>query len=125
MLHRTILLVALLIAPLALSPAPLSAQDRGLNTAAVATDHAEDVAGWTKASASKRPPSLPEAIASRFGDLLPPGLGWTRGEDGGSPPDSGEPPPPAEECEEELVFVEGVLMIRDCEGNLTPVFGTP
>lgn len=70
MLHRTILVAALLSAPLALSPASVSAQERGVDRAATAS------AG---AAATNSPAELPPGMANMPADqALPPGMLLTR-----------------------------------------------
>jgi hypothetical protein len=128
MLLRTVLLAAVVAAPLAWTPAPLSAQ-QGLDRAAAATAQADAVAGWTKNRAAKRSTDLPRGIAKRFeGQTLPPGIRRTRSAPQSAPAPDPEPQPetePEPECATELVIVNGVVMLKDCDGNLTSPFGTP
>lgn len=71
MLHRTILVAALLSAPLALSPASASAQERGVDRAATAS---------AAAAATNSPAELPPGMANMPADqALPPGMLLTRG----------------------------------------------
>ena len=122
MLLRRVLLAAVVVAPLVWTPAPVSAQ-QGLDRAAAATAQADAVAGWTKNRAAKRPTDLPRGIAKRFeGQTLPPGISRTFPVHEAAPEAKPEPEP--DECVTELVFVNGLPMLRDCDGNLTPLFGT-
>ena len=71
MLLRKVFLAAVVVAPLAWTPAPVSAQ-QGLDRAEVATAQADAVAAGTK---SRAPKGLPLGIAKRFeGQTLPPGI---------------------------------------------------
>ena len=130
---RTILMVALLIAPLAWNPASVAAQERGLVQAAAATAHAESVAGW-KNSAGKQPKDLPRGVTQVFGGdqlsadgpMLPPGMSRTRDvsddgdqTDGGDDGDGGD----GDECGWELVSIDGKLWLQDCNGNLVDPLG--
>jgi len=128
MLLRRVLLAAVVVAPLVWTPAPVSAQ-QGLDRAAAATAQADAVAGWTKNRAAKRPTDLPRGIAKRFeGQTLPPGISRTfpvhEAAPEAQPEPKPEPDPEPDEGVTELVFVNGLPMLRDCDGNLTPLFGT-
>ena len=121
MLLRRVLLAAVVVAPLAWTSAPVSAQ-QGLDRAAAATAQADAVAGWTKNRAAKRPTELPLGVAKRFeGQTLPPGISRTFPVPEAAP----EAQPEPDECVTELVFVNGLPMLRDCVGNLSPLLGTP
>lgn len=103
MLHRTILVAALLSAPLALSPASVSAQERGVDRAATAS------AG---AAMTNSPTELPPGMANMPADqALPPGILLTRGapaEEGATSEDSTSD---SDTCEP--VLVNGQLMCGD------------
>ena len=125
MLLRRALLVAVVVAPLAWTPAPVSAQ-QGLDRAAVATAQADAVAGWTKNRATRRPTELPRGVAKVFaGQTLPPGISRRFPVPQAAPEPEPEPQPEPDECVTELVFVNGLPMLRDCDGNLSPLLGNP
>jgi hypothetical protein len=108
---RTILLAAAVAGPLVSQPTAVSAQARGLDRAATATEHAESVAGWTKNRAAKRPSALPKGVQKVFGDgTLPPGVSRTREVAAPPPP----PEPSTDECTMDLVFVDGQLVYQGC-----------
>ena len=113
MLLRKVLLAAVVVAPMAWSPATVSAQARGLDRAAAATAQADAVAGWTKNRAAKRPKSLPPGVARGFvGQTLPPGISRTR--------PAPEPAPEAEPdptCEPGIVLVNGLPVLIECDGT--------
>lgn len=128
MLIRTMVLAAFAITPLISSPVSVSAQEQALDRATTSTAQAQSVAGWENNRAANQPTGLPAGIARVFGDgTLPPGISWMRS----APEPEAEPPAPDEdpveddveqcETEPELVVVNGQLMEKDCNGNLTPV----
>ena len=93
MFVRKLIIAAALVAPLAWSPANLSAQSRGLDRAAVATATAEQNAGWTNGNATGRPTAVPTGVANAHGDgTLPPGISRTRqtATTGTTPDDAGD-----------------------------------
>ena len=107
MSFRKMLLVAFVATPLALAPASVSAQDRTAEASA-------------RSQAAKRDKAMPRGMAVRPADLpVPPGINLTRPPQAPTPPAT-EPPTGGDDtvCETEVVFVNGVLMIRDCNGNL-------
>ncbi len=135
---RNIVLAAAVAAPLMWSSTPISAQQRGLERAATATAQAESVAGWTNGNGVERGPSeMPKGIVRRFVDgltnVLPPGIRRMFPETAPTPEPEPEPEPQPEPepepqpepepCMTTLVYVNGVPMLRDCNGNLTPLFG--
>lgn len=128
MLFRKILLVAAVASPLALSPAPVAAQERGTDRAATATAQADAVAAGTKGRAAKRPTAVPSGIARNFpGQTLPPGIRRTRPAPAPAPAPEPAPEPapapaptpaPDDGCTAELVFVDGAFVLIDCNGNV-------
>ena len=134
MLLRKLLLAAALVAPLASMPGAVSAQEHGRDRANVASHHADEVHGWTHGHANGRHNNLPPGIARQGGDwTLPPGIRRTRpqpepdvqpepqsnpdnGGDTGTGTDTGTT------CDTTLVYVGGLPMLQDCNGNLTPLF---
>lgn len=131
---RKILLAALMMAPLASSPAPVTAQERGLDRAADATAQAESVAGW-KNSAPKEPKAMPPGMSQAFGgdgelqaasQHLPPGISRTRdmssgGDETGGGDQGDEGDGGGDDCAWVPVMVDGVWMLVDCNGNMVPV----
>ena len=110
MLLRRVLFAAIVAAPLAWSPSPVSAQEQGLSQAEASTAQAEAVAGWTNNRAAKRPTDVPKGISRVFeeGATLPPGIRRTF-------------PAPAEdeECSGwTVVIIDGAIVIVDCNGNV-------
>jgi len=89
MLLRKALMAALVVAPFVYSPSAASAQ-RGLDRAAVASSHAEDVGAGQQSHANQE---MPRGIVQRFTeDLLPPGIRRTRNVEDSEPaaePDTG------------------------------------
>ncbi|MSR21603.1 MAG: hypothetical protein EXR91_11630 [Gemmatimonadetes bacterium] len=75
---RNIVLAAAVAVPLAWTSAPVSAQQRGLDRAAVATARADSVVDANNNSESRRPAEPPKGIVRRFGEglanMLPPGI---------------------------------------------------
>lgn len=139
---RNIVFAAAFAAPLMWSSAPISAQQRGLDRAATATAKAESVAGWTNGNSVERGPSeMPKGIVRRFVDgltnVLPPGIRRMfpqpepepepqpepEPEPQPEPEPEPQPEPEPEPCLTTLVYVNGVPMLQDCNGNLTPLFG--
>lgn len=108
MLHRTILIAALLSAPLALSPASVSAQERGIDRAATASANAQ---------ATNRPSDLPPGMANMPADqALPAGILLTRGAPAAeSGTDSGTDSATQENCPVTFDPMSGGLV--DCHGN--------
>lgn len=109
MLLRRILFAAIVAAPLAWSPAPVSAQEQGLSQADASTAQAEAVAGWTNNRAANRPTNVPKGISSVFGAgaTLPPGIRRTF-----------PIPEPGEECGWTVIIVDGAIVIVDCNRNV-------
>lgn len=116
MLLPRIALVAIVAAPLAWSPVPVSAQERGLRQAETSTAQAV-AAGLTNNHAQNRPTEVPKGISKAFGaeaTLLPPGISLRL-------------PAPAtttdvdeEECEgwTFVVLPDGSFAVVDCDGNV-------
>jgi hypothetical protein len=114
MLFRRVLLAALVAAPLAWSPAPMSAQERGLSKAQASTAQAESVAGWTNNRAVNRPTTVPKGISNAFGaeGTLPPGIRHT------FPAPAPAPPPDSEPCTPySVIIVDGAFVTVDCNGD--------
>ena len=75
MLLRKALMVALVVTPFLYSPSAASAQS-GLDRAAAATEHADEVGAGQQSHARQ---DMPRGIVQRFADqVLPPGLRRTR-----------------------------------------------
>lgn len=112
MFKRIALMTALLVAPLALSPDSVDAQERGMERAAAATADAQ---------ATGRPDAPPPGMDKRSGSL-PPGILLTRGapaeEPGTEPAPDAEPGSDVEECPAELKLVDGTMKLVDCHGNV-------
>lgn len=110
---------------LAWSPAEASAQDTGLERAAVATANAEAVAGWQNGKSEKDRSEKPRGIARVFGGMtLPPGIRRLFGGDDPEPqpePEIETPPTeePPQECTSDLAFIDGQLVYVDCNGNVS------
>jgi len=129
MLRRTTVLTVIVGAALAWSPAQASAQDTGLDGAAVATANAEAVAGWQNGQSQKDRSEKPRGISRVFGGMtLPPGIRRIFG--GGEPEPQPEPeietPPadePTEECTSDLAFVDGQLVYVGCDGSTSMMPG--
>lgn len=105
MFKRIALMTALLVAPLALSPDSVDAQERGMEQATAATANAQ---------ATGRPDAPPPGMDNRSGEALPPGILLTR-----EPPaeESGTESEP-EECLTEPQLVDGQWVLVDCHGNV-------
>ena len=124
---RNAVLTAAVGALLVWSPTDAAAQNRGLDQAASATATAESKAGWKNGQAAGRSTAIPPRIARKSADRpLPPGLRrWFDGGESEAPPEPEpevQPEPdtePEEECGSDLVFVDGMLVYVDCNGNVT------
>lgn len=118
MFKRIALMIALLIAPLALSPQTVDAQERGTEQAAAA---AAD--GLATSAENGRPTTLPPGMQDRPADEpLPPGILLTREPPAEEPvtepaPDS-ESESESEECPAELKLIDGTMKLVDCHGNV-------
>lgn len=113
MFKRIALMTALLVAPLALSPDSVDAQERGMERAAAAT---------VDAQATGRPDAPPPGMDKRSGSL-PPGILLTRGAPAEEPatepaPDAEPEPEPDETCPVTLELVDGMMKPVDCNGNV-------
>ena len=106
MFKRLALMTALLVAPLALSPASAEAQQTGIDRARAASANAR---------ANGRPDAPPPGMETRPGQALPPGLMLTRNGEPAPEPDTGTEP---EECMVEIVFIDGAFRLVDCHGNV-------
>jgi hypothetical protein len=122
---RKILLAAAVVAPLAWSSTPVSAQEDGLEQAATATAQASDVAGWNHKKTPNPEKDLPAGFADyEAGQALPPGLDWSRNvAEADAEPEvqqdtEPEPEVPPEECSTTLVFIDFQPYLQDCNGNL-------
>lgn len=73
MFKRIVLAAALLVAPLALTPMSVDAQERGQETAAASAE-----SGLTTSEANGRSTTLPRGLENRPGEELPPGIMMTR-----------------------------------------------
>jgi hypothetical protein len=114
------------------SPTDVSAQQRGLDQAAIATANADAKAGWKNGVATGRRSSLPPGIAKNSaGSALP--LGLRRLFGGAEPAVQPEPEPdpeilpepqpepdPGEQCSTDIVLIDGMLVFVDCNGNIIP-----
>ena len=121
MLLRRILFAAIVAAPLAWSPAPVSAQERGLRQAETSTAQAV-AAGLTNNHAQNRPTEVPKGISKAFGAdatafgadaTLPPGISLRFP----APTPDVDEYVDEEECEG--WHLDGWVVV-DCDGN--PVF---
>ena len=112
MFKRIALMTALLVAPLALSPASAQAQETGIDQARAASANAQ---------ANGRPDAMPAGMDNLpAGQALPPGLMLTRNPAPAAEPsepeaDSGTEP---EECMAEIMFIDGAYRLVDCNGNV-------
>lgn len=114
MFKRIALMIALLIAPLALSPQTVDAQERGTEQAAAA---AAD--GLATSAENGRPTTLPSGLQDRSADEpLPPGILLTRDEPVTEPAPDSEPESESEECPAELKLIDGTMKLVDCHGNV-------
>jgi hypothetical protein len=130
LLRNKILLAALVAASLTWSPAAVSAQERGLDRAATATARADEVLSG-KTQGAKKEKDMPAGIARRFdGATLPPGIQRTRPTPAPAPAPQPEPAPEPQpapaptECAWEVVMVDGMLVLRGCNGSVVPLGGT-
>jgi hypothetical protein len=83
MLLRKALMAALVVAPFVYSPSAASAQQRGLDRAAVASEHADEVGAGQQSRAHQ---DMPRGIVQRFADqVLPPGIRRTRHQEDSAP----------------------------------------
>jgi outer membrane biosynthesis protein TonB len=129
---RKVLCAAAMFLPLVLGPVAASAQGRGLERASEAS--AKAAAGAN----GKTITELPSGIAKVFSNLpLPPGLArrFTPPPPPSPPAPPPLPPPPPEPepepqpepeppvCDTQIVYIGGIPYMRDCNGNLTPLFG--
>lgn len=110
MLKRIALMTALLVAPLALSPDSVAAQERGMEQATAAAAN-----GLATSAENGRPTSNPAGMQNRPGQDVPPGMMLTR-----PPAPAAEPAPeePAEECFPEFKLIDGMMKLVDCNGNV-------
>ena len=127
---RNAVLTAVAGALLVWSPTDVAAQDSGLDRAAIATSNAESKAGWKNGRAAGRRTTLPPGISRKSGDrALPPGLRrWHGGdEEPAVLPDVESPsePEPDPDCGTDIVFIDGMLVTVDCNGNAVGGGGLP
>lgn len=108
MFKRIALMIALLIAPLALSPQTVDAQERGTEQAAAA---AAD--GLATSAENGRPTTLPSGMQDAD-EPLPPGILLTRE----LPAEEADTESEPEECLAEPQFVDGQWVLVDCDGNV-------
>jgi len=130
---RKILIAVAVAAPLAWTPAPVAAQERGLDRAATATANADAVEGWTHKKTPKDQKGLPNGIARHYedGDALPPGISRNRQlpqQDVALPPQpepepdpQPEPQPDPEPCATTVVMINFQFFVQDCHGTLFPL----
>lgn len=112
MLKRVALMTALLVAPLALSPDSVDAQERGMEQATAAAAN-----GLATSAENGRPTSNPAGMQNRpSGQAVPPGMMLTRPPAPAAEP-APEPEEPAEECFVEFEWINGVPTPVDCDGN--------
>lgn len=111
MFKRIALMIALLIAPLALSPQTVDAQERGTEQATAA---AAD--GLATSAENGRPTTLPSGMQDAD-EPLPPGILLTREEPVTEPVPDAEPDPD-ESCPVELELIDGTMKPVDCHGNV-------
>ena len=119
MLLPRILLVAIVAAPLAWSPVPVSAQERGLARAQTRTAEAVAAPGLTNShnQNQNRRTEVPRGISKKFGaeaTLLPPGISRR------FLPPAPTPYVDEEECEgwTFVVLPDGSFGVVDCDGNV-------
>ena len=119
MLLPKILLAAIVAAPLAWSPVPVSAQERGLARAQTRTAEAVAAPGLTNSHNQNRRTEVPRGISKKFGaeaTLLPPGISlrFPAPVDEYVDEDVDE-----EECEGWTfkIFDDGTWGAVDCDGN--------
>ena len=120
MVFHKVLAAALVVVPMALTPADAAAQQRGSDRAqtarneAPAVDRANDAApkGLQKAFEGRTPPA---AIQRLFPALFPPPAPEVVPE----PEPAPEPEPvPVEECDTSFAMVDGAFVMVDCNGNV-------
>ena len=111
MMKRFALMTVLLVAPLALNPSAVDAQEQGIEQARAASANAQ---------ATGRPTALPPGMQNRpAGQALPPGLMLTREaepEAEPAPETGGEEP--QEECATTIEIINGVPTLVDCHGTV-------
>ena len=117
MLLRTALLAAIVAAPMALTPATASAQERGIDRATTVSANAPAHAHGLKNRVGK---GIPKGVARVFtGGNLPPGIARTRDAASSLPPEVETPPVPPDEdpqpepaggCTGGIIVVGGIPM---------------
>ena len=139
---RSMFLMAAVVTPLVFGSMPVTAQGRGSENSAAVTAQLpgsnsqgevrrqdEAPRGIMRRVADGLVSVIPEGIRRRFGvgepepEVVPEPEPTPEPEPEPTPDPTPEPEP--EPCVSQLVYVNGVPHIQDCNGNLTPLFPVP
>ncbi|MDZ7778767.1 MAG: hypothetical protein U5R14_02380 [Gemmatimonadota bacterium] len=121
MAFRTMLVAALVLAPMVTMPADVSAQDRGAERSEAAAAR-----GAADQQAEQRPDGAPAGLQKAFEGRTPPaalerqfpGIFSEPEPEPAAEPTSEPEPAPEDDCETSLELVGGEYVLVDCEGNV-------